>query len=173
MCWPGQAAAAGLGGQASCLHVGLWSRGKHSKSPAEAGSCYLQGFVIPWSSEAVVLRNPGLWSRLEDHDFLFTTRHPLEARGPPTVHAWLFIAFLWVWLRPLWDCLEDVCFMAHLEDSPWVCNMVSECWVILYLFFEAGYFPIFAEGHFKLLRGISRYLYVTVLYLEDSRVSCS
>lgn len=64
---------------------------------------------------------------------------------------------------------EDVCFVAHLEASPWVCNMVSEGGVILYLFFEAGCFPLFAEGHFRLLRSISRYLYVPVLCLEDSR----
>lgn len=33
---------------------------------------------------------------------------------------------------------EDVYFMAHLEDSPWIYNMVLECWIIPYLLFETG-----------------------------------
>ena len=46
---------------------------------------------------------------------------------------------------------KDVHFMDHFEDSPWICKVVWEIWIISHLFFEISCFVVFfAVSHCRL-----------------------
>lgn len=52
---------------------------------------------------------------------------------------------------PIFFFWKDVHFMDHFEDSPWICKVVWEIWIISHLFFEISCFVVFfAVSHCRL-----------------------
>lgn len=86
------------------------------------------------------------------------TRRQLSLRLHSLTLNELYQAFPYNWVRQPCDLLpanfffwKDVHFMDHFEDSPWICKVVWEIWIISHLFFEISCFVVFfAVSHCRL-----------------------